>query len=224
MRVRRVGLGVVLALSAGGAAPVGSGGAATMDSLVAAGARWWRESPDPRSPVACATCHHDPAATREWAASFPKLKPEPPPYARVMTFLQANAEAVRRHYGVAEPRPVATAITAYLAAHGAGRPPTPGIAAGQPVFPARLAELARSVARGQGLYARRCAACHDESSSGEAVTRFPRVQDGRGESLEAFLEHHTTALPPLAWDGQPMADVIAYLLARRAGGPAKEQP
>jgi len=66
--------------------------------LVAEGARWWSVSPDPGNPVACATCHHDPATVRGWAASFPKLKPLPPPHARVMTLMQANAEAVARHY------------------------------------------------------------------------------------------------------------------------------
>jgi len=38
--------------------------------LVAEGERWWTKSPDPANPVACATCHWDPAATRGWAASF----------------------------------------------------------------------------------------------------------------------------------------------------------
>jgi len=67
------------------------------DALRAEGERWWTRSPDPRNPVACATCHHDPALTRGWAAGFPKVKPLPPPHTRVMTLLQANAEAVARH-------------------------------------------------------------------------------------------------------------------------------
>src|SRR5207245_2429313 len=45
--------------------------------LVAEGERWWTRSPDPANPVACATCHWDPGATRGWAASFPKWKPLP---------------------------------------------------------------------------------------------------------------------------------------------------
>jgi hypothetical protein len=59
--------------------------------LVAEGRRLWTVSPDPGNPVACETCHWDVGAIRGWASSFPKFKPLPPPAARVMTLLQANA-------------------------------------------------------------------------------------------------------------------------------------
>ena len=137
MSARRVALGVVLVATAGVLAQAARGHGADHVGLAAAGERWWTTSPDPANPVACATCHHEPAETRGWAASFPKFKPQPPPHARVMTLLQANAEAVRRHYRLVDPRPVATAITAYLTTHGAGVPLSPGVVAGQPVFPAR---------------------------------------------------------------------------------------
>ncbi len=178
--------------------------------LVAEGERWWTQSPDPANPVACATCHWDPAATRGWAASFPKWKPLPPPDARVMTLFQANAEAVTRHYRVCDPRRAAAAITAYLAAQGAGIPLSPGISAGQPVFPQRLQALVASVKRGRALFARRCDACHRAGEAARALTAFPRVVDGRVESLEEFVERHRGEGPP-AWDSQATADLIAYL-------------
>ncbi len=211
MRRGRLGVAVTLAVGA-----LLGRAAADADALVPEGARWWRSSDNPANPVACATCHHDPAETRGWAASFPKFKPLPPPHARVMTLLQANAEAVERHYGHADPRPAATAITAYLAAQAAGFPRTPGVAAGQPVFPARLRALAKSVARGRGLYARHCAACHTPPAIAPALATFPRTRGGRAESLEGFLEHHARPGEALAWDGPAMADLAAYLTAEPA--------
>lgn len=190
-----------------------------LQALVAEGKRWWTESPDPRNPVACATCHHDPADIRGWAASFPKFKPMPPPHSRVMTLLQANAEAVTRHYRLPDPLPAATAITAYLMAQGGGLPITPGVSIGQPIFPDRMRELAASVARGQRLYALRCGQCHDEAAVAPSVTRFPRVVEGRVESLEGFLEGHHGLGQPLAWDDRAMAEIIAYLVSRMADRP-----
>jgi len=178
--------------------------------LVAEGERWWTQSPDPANPVACATCHWDQGATRGWAASFPKWKPLPPPAARVMTLFQANAEAVTRHYRLCDPRRAAAAITAYLTAQGAGVPLSPGISAGQPVFPQRLRALVASVKRGRALFARRCDACHRAGEAARALTAYPRAVYGRVEPLEEFLERHR-AEEPLAWDSQATADLIAYL-------------
>jgi cytochrome c553 len=178
--------------------------------LVAEGERWWAQSPDPSNPVACATCHWDPAATRGWAASFPKWKPLPPPDARVMTLFQTNAEAVARHYRLSDPRRAAAAITAYLAVQGAAVPPSPGITAGQPVFPQRLLALAASVERGRALYARRCVGCHRAGDVARTLAAYPRVVGDRPESLEEFVEVHPGA-PRLAWNSQATADLIAYL-------------
>ncbi len=178
--------------------------------LVAEGERWWTQSPDPANPVACATCHWDQGATRGWAASFPKWKPLPPPAARVMTLFQANAEAVTRHYRLCDPRRAAAAITAYLTAQGAGVPLSPGISAGQPVFPQRLRALVASVKRGRALFARRCDACHRAGEAARALTAYPRAVYGRVEPLEEFLGRHR-AEEPLAWDSQATADLIAYL-------------
>jgi cytochrome c553 len=182
--------------------------------LVAEGERWWTESPDPTSPVACATCHFDPAATRGWAASFPKWKPQPPPHARVMTLYQANAEALVRHYGLRDPRRAAAAITAYHTAQGAGVSISPGISAGQPVFPQRLRALAESVERGRAFFARRCEACHRAREVAAVLAAYPRAVGSRVESLEEFLEHHRTEVP-LAWNGPTTADLIAYLNKER---------
>lgn len=201
-------------------------------ALVAEGEQWWTRSPDPGNPVACATCHHDPALTRGWAAGFPKVKPLPPPHTRVMTLLQANAEAVALHYRMADPRPAATAITAYLTALGMDLPLSPGISPGQPTFPERIRELAASVTRGRGIFARQCGECHRPSAMAASVRAFPRVRDGQAESLESFLEGHGSSRRPLAWDGQPMADVVAFLVSQLAGRPfvreaergPKEQP
>ena len=178
--------------------------------LVAEGERWWTTSPDPANPVACATCHWDAGATRGWAASFPKWKPLPPPAARVMTLFQANAEAVTRHYRLSDPRRAAATITAYLAAQGAGVPRSPGMSAGQPVFPKRLRVLAASVERGKALYARRCDACHWAGDVARTLTAYPRVVGGRIESLEEYLELHRGE-PLLPWNSQATADLIAYL-------------
>jgi cytochrome c len=183
--------------------------------LVAEGERWWHHSPDPGQPVACATCHDDADAIRAWAPSFPKFRPLPPPHARVMTLLQANAEAVARHYRMVEARDVATAITAFLTARSVGLPVSPGIAADQPVFPARLRALSESVERGRRLYRQGCRGCHAEPAAvGGAGLRPPT-----SEPLEVFLEGHRTAGSRLAWDSPAMADLLAYLVARRAGEP-----
>lgn len=199
---------VVLGLTATAPAPPAA--------LVAQGEWWWTRSPDPGNPVACATCHHEPAAIRGWAASFPKVKPFPPPHTRVMTLFQANAEAVARHYRLEDPRPAATAITAYLTALGGDRPVSPGISEGQPVFPGRMRQLATSVGRGERLFVRRCRACHHESDVAGSARGFPRLRAGVAESIESFLEAHHPIGKPLAWDGQAMADLIAYVVSRLA--------
>lgn len=210
---RRVVLTAVALALTGPVAPAAGG----LAELIAEGERWWTTSPDPANPVACATCHDDAAETRGWAASFPKFKPLPPPHARVMTLLQASAEAVERHYRLADPKPGATAITAYLTALGAGVPVTPGISAGQPVFPGRLRALSRAVAEGRRLYARRCGACHRQTAISPNVAAV-----GRAEPLEIFLERHPVRDAPdapLGWAGEPMAQLIAYLVAGRVGRP-----
>ena len=196
--------------------------APTWPALVLEGERLWKESPVPGNPVACATCHHDTGAVRAWAASFPKVKPLPPPDTRVMTLLQANAEAVARHYRPRDPRPAAAAITAYLGALGAGVPVSPGLALGQPVLPKRLLTLAASVARGRARYGRECSVCHDARAPAPAAAWFPREVDGRVEWLEDFLAEHAARArgkERLAWDAPEMADLVAYLVSHLAGRP-----
>jgi len=214
---------VVSAMPAGAAAPSGGTDGARA-ALVAAGEQWWARAPEARNPVACATCHHDPALTRGWAASFPKFKPLPPPDGRVMTLLQATAEAVRRHYGLADPEPVAVAVAAFLDRQGAGLALSPGVAAGQPVFEMRLRALAASVARGRTRYVKRCGDCHDAEVVAAAALAFPRVVDSRAESLERFLERHRPIGRRLSWDSPAIADLIAFLVstlaAPRTGGEA----
>lgn len=209
-----VSVGHVLAASA-----VGSFG-----ELVAEGEEWWKSSPDPRDPVACATCHHDRNETRGWAASFPKYRPLPPPEGRVMTLLQANAEAVRRHYGLADPERPALAITAYLVSRGIGVPVSPGIVAGQPAFEGRLRALDESVGRGERLFACRCHSCHAPRAVARAALFFPRTAVGQVESLERFLGRHRSERSPLGWDGQPAADIIAFLMSTLAGQPVGGLP
>ncbi len=200
--------------------------------LVAEGERVWTRSPDPGNPVACATCHWDTGAVRYWAPSFPKCKPLPPPAARVMSLLQANAEAVERHYRACDPLPIATAITAYLTALGRDLPVTPGVTPDQPVFPERLQALAASVRRGGQGFIDHCRACHGLDDLAPALRRFPRPMEGTARSLEAYVESHSEE-PRLRWDGQPVADLMASLASRlameegmRAGRdhPRKEQP
>jgi mono/diheme cytochrome c family protein len=193
--------------------------AGNLGALVAEGEEWWKSSPDPRDPVTCATCHHDRNETRGWVASFPKYRPLPPPEGRVMTLLQANAEAVRRHYGLTDPERPALAITAYLISHGIGVPVSPGIVAGQPTFEGRLRALDESVGRGERLFARRCHSCHAPRAVARAALLFPRVGAGQVESLERFLGHHRSERSPLGWDGQPTADIIAFLMSTLAGQP-----
>ncbi len=190
-----------------------------MQELVAEGERWWSQSPDPQNLAACVTCHHEPNATRGWAPSFPKVRPMPPPHTRVMTLLQANAEAVARHYRLADTLPAATALTAYLTWHGLGLPIAPGVSPGQPVFPERMRALAASVAVGHRVFAERCGRCHDAATFTPSVTAFPRMAGGRPESLEEFLEHHASASTHLSWSSPTMADLIAYLMSRIAGRP-----
>jgi len=207
---------VLIAMVSAEHAPAGAH-AGSLAALVAKGEQWWKSSPDPRDPVACATCHYDPDETRGWAASFPKYRPLPPPEGRVMTLLQANVEAVQRHYGLPDAEQPALAITAYLTSRGSGMPVSPGIVAGQPVFESRLRVLAQSVRRGERLYTRRCRSCHDAGVLAPAALLFPHVVDGQVESLERFLERHRPDLPPLGWNAQSSADIIAFLKSKLAG-------
>lgn len=193
--------------------------AVLLDALVAEGARWWTSSGDPANPVACGTCHHDPGEVGEWVASFPKFRPLPPPHGRVMTLLQANAEAVRTHYRHVDPLPAATAITAFVTIQGTGRPPTPGVTPGQPTFPQRLSALAQIAADGRALFARRCAACHAPDAIAPVLREFPRVRHGPAESLERFLETHAG----LAWDSTEATQVIAYLAVGSRGRAPRSQ-
>src|SRR5439155_21792655 len=172
---------VLIAVVTVGQAQAGSS-AGSLAELVAEGEQSWRSSPDPRDPVACATCHHDPDETRGWAASFPKYRPLPPPEGRVMTLLQANAEAVQRHYGLSDPERAAFTITAYLTSRGIGVPVSPGIVAGQPVFEGRLRALVESVGRGERVYARRCERSHAPGTVAPTALRFPRAVNGQLES------------------------------------------
>jgi len=136
-----------------------------------------------------------------------------------MTLLQANAEAVERHYRLADPLLAATAITAFLTAQAAGVLISPGISAGQPVFPVRMQALTASVVRGEGLYARICGQCHKPAAAAASVRAFPRVVKGRAESLEGFIERHQSLGQQLSWDGQATADIMAYLMSQAAGRP-----
>ncbi len=190
-----------------------------MQALVAEGERWWSQSPDPQNLVACVTCHHEPSATRGWAASFPKVRPMPPPHTRVMTLLQANAEAVARHYRLADALPAATALTAYLTWHGLGLPIAPGVSPGQPVFPERMRALAASVAVGSLVFAERCARCHDAATVAPSAAAFPRMVGERFQPLEKILEDHPSPSTYLSWSSPTMADLIAYLMSRIAGRP-----
>src|SRR5712692_3816464 len=144
--IRSIALGLIAVVWAGQALAGAPGG--SLGQLVAEGEQRWKSSPDPRNPVACATCHYDPDETRGWAASFPKYRPPPPPEGRVMTLLQAHIEAVQRHYGLPDPEQPALAITAYLTSLGNAMPVSPGVVSGEPVFEGRLRALARSVGRG----------------------------------------------------------------------------
>ena len=98
-------------------------------------------------------------------------------------------------------------------------PISPGTSDGQPVFPARMEALAASVARGGRVYAHHCGQCHEASTVAPSVTAFPRVIDGRTESLETFLEPHRPDGRRLSWEGPAMADLIAYLISHLAGRP-----
>jgi mono/diheme cytochrome c family protein len=208
---------LLLALIAVASAGPPSAAADSRAALVAEGRKWWTSSSDSRDPVACATCHRDRDETREWAASFPKYRPLPPPDGRVMTLLQANAEAVRRHYGLADPERPALAITAYLISRGIGVTISPGRVAGQPAFESRIRALEESVGRGGRLFARRCHSCHAPAAVARAAFRIPRAARGDAESLERFLGRHRAGRPPLGWDDQPTADIIAFLMSTLAG-------
>jgi cytochrome c553 len=218
--VRSVALALIAVVSVGPTLAA----AGDLGALVAEGEERWKSSPDPRDPVTCATCHHDRDETRGWVASFPKYRPLPPPEGRVMTLLQANAEAVRRHYGLADPERPALAITVYLISRSIGVPVSPGIVAGQPVFEGRLRALDESVGRGERLFAHRCHSCHAPPAVARAALLFPRTAASQVESLERFLGRHRSERSPLGWDDQPTADLIAFLMSTLAGQPVGGLP
>lgn len=188
-------------------------------AVILQGQDLWRRPPVGENTIACATCHFDEAGVRGWAASFPKLKPLPPPFTRVMTLQQAVSQGIATHYRIPlgeENRHVARAITAYLTWTGEGRPVTPGVASDQPRFPERLAALRKSVARGQRLVGRMCAGCHgDTAGPTDVAATFPRLpRDGATvATLEEYLEKHAG----IAWDSPQAADIAAYFAARARG-------
>jgi cytochrome c len=187
--------------------------------VILEGQALWHQPPSTENTIACATCHFDGAEIRGWAASFPKVKPMPSPFTRVMTLQQVVSEALARHYRIrlgGQNRSPARAVTAYLVWVGEGRPLTPGVAPGQPRLPDRLAALRESIARGQDQVRRTCAGCHtDAARFAEAAAVFPRVPRDGGSvvTLEEYLEGHVG----LAWDGTEVADVMAFLAARARG-------
>ena len=199
-------------------APVEATAIESRETLVAVGERLWVHSPDARNPVACATCHFDVEAVRGWARSFPKFRALPPPEARVMTLLQATAEAVVRHYRLSDPLAAATALTAYLTALGGDEPLTPGRSPGQPAFPSRLQALAASVRRGEGDFRSRCGACHEPGRVAPRLRGFPRARAGEAESLETYLEAHVSGPSRLGWSDAVTADLVAFLANVLAGG------
>jgi cytochrome c len=86
------------------------------------------------------------------------------------------------------------------------------------VFPARLRALAESAERGRALYGRRCGACHDAAAVAPEAGGFLRATT---QPAELFLEVHSPAGRPIRWDSPDMADLLAYLLAHRAGEPVE---
>jgi hypothetical protein len=210
-------IGVTVGLAANEVRKSSAGQPDRWDQLVSQGRHLWHESPELQTPVACATCHHDPESVRVWALAFPRFRPLPPPHGRVMTLLQANAEAVERHYPETDLPTTAVALTAYLTAEAAGRPVSPGVGPGEPVLPERLTGLAASVNRGGATFATRCAGCHDADRVALSVVAWSGlVRTGAGPP-ELFLQRHRPGAFPLAWNGRDMADLLAYLTSRQAG-------
>src|SRR2546425_203182 len=103
-------------------------------------------------------------------------------------------------------------------------PRAPGPGVGRRVSEGGLRPLADGVARGERLYASRCRSCHDLGDVPPAALRFPRAVNGQVESLERFLGGHPPGLSPLGWDGQPTADLIAFLISSVGGRPASGSP
>lgn len=190
-------------------------------ALVDRGAGLWHRSPDPEVPVACATCHRDLREAEGWVVSYPRYRPLPPPHGRVMTLLQALAEASSRHYRGLEPLASGTALAAYLLLRTEGRSLTPGRTPGEPAFPGRLAALRASAARGAARFRTRCGGCHEADVVAPAALGWARlVRVGRGPT-ERFLETHGLGAP---WDSPEVADLLAYLAGRRAGQPLVVDP
>jgi mono/diheme cytochrome c family protein len=192
-------------------------------ALILEGEGLWQRPPVQENTVACAVCHFDAAKIRGWAASFPKVKPMPPPFTRVMTLQQAVGEAATKHYRIPpgdQNRRVAAAIAAYLSWVGEGLPLTPGTAWDQPRFPDRLSALEASIGRGRDRVRGACTGCHrDATALAGAAPGFPRVAGG-GEAvvtMEEFLERHAG----LAWHGAEAAEVVAYLAAQAGGRPLR---
>src|SRR2546425_344662 len=117
-----------------------------------------------------------------------------------------------------------TAVSAGPAPAGARAGSLPGRAAAQRRCGGRPRPLADSVARGERLSAGRCRSCHDLGDVPPAALRFPRAVNGQVESLERFLGGHPLSLSPLGWDGQPTADLIAFLISSVGGRPASGSP
>src|SRR5262249_51956447 len=107
--------------------------------------------------------------------------------ATAIIMLQANAEAVVRHYRLEDPLPAATAITALLSARAGDRPVSPGINPAQPVFPERLRQLRAGVGRGRRSFEARCARCYRPADIAPPTRHSPGLWRDGPQSLEAFL-------------------------------------
>src|SRR5256885_2156969 len=89
---------------------------------------------------------------------------------------------------------------------------------------AGTAPARRGVAGGARSPPGRARGCHDLGGAPPAALRSPRAVNGRVESLGRFLGGPPPGLSPLGWDGQPTADLIAFLISSVGGGPASGSP
>lgn len=72
------------------------------------------------------------------------------------------------------------------------------------------------VDRGAGLFAQRCAACHQPGSMKGVATRYPQVVDGKVVNLEAKLRHNG---PELGYESQELLALTAYVAHQSRGLP-----
>jgi mono/diheme cytochrome c family protein len=187
--------------------------------------------------VACVNCHRDHSDLISWSGSYPKVQIfDQSPY-QVKTIRMVIMEAMARHtdLGPIESGEMAQDLEAYIAWWGDGQLLTPGISNIKDMPPEEdLAELVKSISRGQSLFNREkpvsCAHCHTVEYSEmshrkplrDILLGFPHAGSTgeRAVSVDTYLLDHYRR-QGVVMSTRSITDIAAYLAELSRGKPQR---